>query len=459
MTVSEVPVGSTARPVSTAYLDVLAANSQQRLAAFIPLSSAHTGAERAATELVGRTAAALLPEAVALSRWIHGHPEEAFAERAAVGAIAELLRRRGGVPTVGWGDVETALRAGLTDAGPDDGAPDPDGTPTVAILAEYDALPEIGHACGHNIIAASAVAAFLALADAVRRGLRFDGRVLLLGTPAEEGHSGKEVLARTGFFDGVDAAIMVHPFGYDVVDQPFLGRRQLRLTFHGVAAHASASPFLGRNALDAVVLAYQAVGLLRQHLPPSDRVHGIVGEGGDRPSIIPERATTEYYLRSADAATLADLSQRLEDIARGAALATGTTVEIAWDAVPFTLPVRTNGPLAARWAVHQAARGRLALAGGVVPEILAASTDFGNVSVRIPAIHPMIAVSDPEVALHTREFQQAAGGPRGDAAVADGALGLALTALDYLSDPGLRDAVRDDFLARGGPMIVNEYFE
>ena len=140
-------------------------------------------------------------------------------------------------------------------------------------------------------------------------------------------------------------------------------------------------------------------------------------------------------------------------------MATGTTVEIAWDAVPFTLPVRTNGPLAARWAVHQAARGRLALAGGVVPEILAASTDFGNVSVRIPAIHPMIAVSDPEVALHTREFQQAAGGPRGDAAVADGALGLALTALDYLSDPGLRDAVRDDFLARGGPMIVNEYFE
>ena len=131
---------------------------------------------------------------------------------------------------------------------------------------------------------------------------------------------------------------MVHPFGFDVVDHPFLGRRQLRVTYHGVAAHASASPFMGRNALDAVALNYQAVAMLRQHIPPSDRVHGVVLEGGTRPSVVPERATVEYYVRSASPTTLKDLSERLADIAQGAALATGTTAELVWDAAPFTLP-------------------------------------------------------------------------------------------------------------------------
>lgn len=445
------------RPVSSAFQDALARTTARRLAAFVPLISPFAGAPEKAAELVRRGAAQTREAVVELSREIHAHPEEAWQEHAAVAAISALLTREGSAPTVGWEQAPTAFRVGLTAAGPDGGAPGGPG-PTIAILAEYDALPQVGHACGHNIIAAAAVGAYLALSRAVAAGLTFPGRVLLLGTPAEEGNSGKEVLARTGFFAGVDAAIMVHPFGYDVVDQPFLGRRQLRVSYHGVAAHASASPFLGRNALDAVMLHYQAVGQMRQHIPPSDRLHGIVLEGGDRPSVVPERASIEYYVRSADPATLRDLSARLEDITRGVALATGTRADWSWDPVPFTLPVRTNGPLAARWTGHQGAQGRMVTAGGVVPEILAASTDFGNISQRIPGIHPMIAVSEPQIALHTREFESVAGGPAGDAAAQDGAIGLALTALDFLTDPDLRVAVQADFDSAGGALDVEGYF-
>lgn len=448
--------GVTAREVSTAFLDELHAVTERRRAAFVPLTSPFSGADAQDVALVRDAAKRVEADALALARDVHGFAEEAFREVRSVAAVATLLRAAGIPAQVGTHGLTTSLRAGLTSEGPDDGA-GTDG-PTIAILAEYDALPGVGHACGHHLIAAAATGAFLALHRAVQEGLRFDGRVLLLGTPAEEGSSGKEILAQAGFFDGVDAAIMVHPFGYDVVDHPFLGRRQLRVTYHGVAAHASASPFMGRNALDAVALNYQAVGLLRQHIPPSDRVHGVIREGGDRPSVVPERASVEYYVRSASPQTLKDLSLRLEDVARGIALATGTTAELAWDAAPFTLPVRTNGPLAARWASHQAQQGRTVLAGGVVPEILAASTDFGNISVRIPGIHPMIAVSEPDVALHTREFAEVAAGPRGEAAVVDGAVGLALTALDWVVDPELRAAVREDFEASGGELDVAGYF-
>ncbi|MDM7831662.1 amidohydrolase [Cellulomonas edaphi] len=442
--------------VSTAFLDELHAATERRRAAFVPLTSPFAGAAPEQVALVRTAAKAVQDPSLALAAQVHGFAEEAFREVQSVAAVAELLRAEDIPAQVGTHGLATSLRAGLTARGADDGGPA--GGPTIAILAEYDALPGVGHACGHHLIAAAAAGAFLALHRAVQAGLRFDGRVLLLGTPAEEGASGKEILAQAGFFDGVDAAIMVHPFGYDVVDHPFLGRRQLRVTYRGVAAHASASPFMGRNALDAVALNYQAVGLLRQHIPPSDRVHGVIREGGDRPSVVPERASVEYYVRSASPQTLKDLSGRLEDVAHGIARATGTTVELAWDAAPFTLPVRTNGPLAARWAGHQAVQGRTALAGGVVPEILAASTDFGNISVRLPGIHPMIAVGDPDVALHTREFADVAAGPRGDAAVVDGSVGLALTALDWLADADLRDAVRADFEAAGGALDVAGYF-
>jgi len=334
--------------------------------------------------------------------------------------------------------------------------------PVVAILAEYDALPGVGHACGHNLIAAASVGAFLALAETRRRHPAFAadlaGRVLLIGTPAEEGGNGKELLARDGAFEGLDAAVMAHPFGADVADPTFIGRRIVRIVYHGVAAHAAAAPFQGRNALDAVALNYQAVGLLRQHLVPGDRIHGVVVDGGERPNVVPERAELEYYVRSHSIDTLRELSARVEDIAHGIALATGTGVEVHWDPQPFSLPIRHNGPLAERWAVAQAERGRTVRRAADAPAASAASTDFGNVSVRVPGIHPVVAVAPADVALHTREFAAFAGSSEAVAAVTDAAYGLAATVADLLADAGLRAAVRRDFEAAGGVADVAATF-
>lgn len=186
-------------------------------------------------------------------------------------------------------------------------------------------------------------------------------------------------------------------------------------------------------------------------------MHGVLS-GGDRPSVVPAHASLEYYLRSPEAATLRELSDRLTEISEGIAIATGTGVELDWDPLPFTLPSRFNRPLNERWAVNQEQRGRRVLTREVVPSELAASTDFGNVSVRLPGIHPVIAVAPPEVALHTAEFAAYAGGEAGDRAAVDAAHGLALTALDFLTDPALRAAVAEDFAAAGGPLDVERYF-
>ena len=427
------------------YLDAVAVETERKAALAVPIRSPHTGAPTDVAAHLRAALARLSPELIALSHRIFEHAEEAFRETNSVADIRTLLAAPGIESRGNAYGLATAFEAEIGD---------PAG-PTVAILAEYDALPGIGHGCGHNIIAATAVGAFLALATMADQ---LPGRVVLLGTPAEEGGNGKELLARAGAFDGVDAAIMVHPFGYDAADHPFIGRRIVRVRYTGVAAHASASPFMGRNALDAVALNYQAVGFLRQHLPPGDRIHGVVLAGGDRPNIVPAFAELEYYLRSPAVETLKDLSRRLEDIAHGSALSTGTTVAVHWDPSPYSLPIRFNQPLTARWAVRQAELGRTVLTRAVVPSELAASTDFGNVSARVPAIHPVIRVSPPGISLHTVEFAEYAQGPDGDRAVADGADGLALTAADFLFDDGLRAAVTADFAAAGGVLDVEGYF-
>jgi amidohydrolase len=442
-----------ARPPSTAYLDHLAAETEQRRRAAAvgqPDAPLTGGAPSALADVVDAAASALEPDLTTVVRTLHANPETAWEERASAQLLVDLLAKHGVAAETGVHGVATAFRAELG----------PGGGPTIAILAEYDALPEIGHACGHNVIAAAGVGAFLALKDVLRAADAPSGRVVLLGTPAEEGHSGKEVLARAGAFDDVDAAIMVHPYGTDLADQVWLGRRLLTWTFTGRSAHASAQPFMGRNALDAANLAYTGIGLLRQQMPPSDRVHAIMTDGGTRPSIITERAVMRLYARSKYPDTLRDLSRRLDDVARGAALMTGTDVEITWDdgAHP-SLPVRTNPALTARWVAAQRRRGRDVLPGGVVPETVAASTDFGNVSFRVPGIHPLIQVADPSVALHTTEFAAAAGSERAVRAAVDGAAGLALTALDYLCDPALQAQVREEFEAAGGAIDVPAYFD
>ena len=433
-------------PPDATYLRSVRAAIDRAAADAAPLRSEHTGA---AEELLAATEAAVEaagPGLLELSHDLHAHPEEGFSEHRSVRAIADLLARHGVHAQVGVHGLETALRAEVSHG---------EG-PTVAVLAEYDALPGIGHGCGHNVIAATAVGAFLGLAAALRSG-DVSGTAVLLGTPAEEGGGGKELMAREGALDGVDAAVMLHPFTYDVAVQPFLGRRQVRATYHGIAAHASAQPFMGRNALDAVVAGYQGIAMLRQHITPGDRVHGIVVDGGQRPNVVPERAASEYYVRSAEPATLADLCARVEAVLAAAAAMTGCGYELEWDRQPAYLPIRANVEMAARWTTHQRRRGRTALPPGVVPETLSGSTDLGNVSVRVPSIHPMLAVADPALSLHTEEFAAAAGSPTADAGVLDGAVGLALTALDVLADPGLLATVRAEFEAAGGVLDVEEF--
>ncbi|PXY31438.1 M20 family metallopeptidase [Prauserella muralis] len=431
--------------VDDSYLRSLIEATAEAVRRAEPLTSEHDGApadlrDEAAATVTGRS-----EDLVALSRDLHAHPETAFTEHRSVRAVADLLAACGYEATVGVGGLDTALVASTGDSGPH-----------LGVLAEYDALPGIGHACGHNIIGAAGVGGFLgAAAVAAKAG----GRVSLVGTPAEEGGGGKETLARAGVFDDVDAVVMLHPFSHDVAMHPFLGRRQLEMIFHGVSAHAAAQPFMGRNALDAAVSAYQGVAALRQHLPPGDRVHGVFTDGGSRPNVVPDRAAVLFYLRSALPETLRDLAQRMAAIARGAAEQTGCEVELRWDPQPPYLPIRFNRALSARWAVNQQPCGRQPLPPGVVPEFLTGSTDLGNLSHRMPAIHPMIAVSAPTVALHTTDFAEAAGSDAGDRAVTDGALGLALTAVDYLADADLRTAMHDEFAAAGGPLDVPRYFE
>ncbi|WP_369370221.1 amidohydrolase [Promicromonospora sp. Populi] len=446
-------------PPSTAYLDHLVAETAGRREALAGSASAADGSSGSADDggapaalhaAVERAAERLEPEIAEIVRRLHEHPQPAFEEHRSAATLVEVLARHGIKAELGSHGVPTAFRA---EAG------DPAG-PTIAICAEYDALPGIGHACGHNIIAAAAVGAFVALHQVLADDDAPAGRVVLLGTPAEEGHSGKEVLARNGALEGIDAAIMVHPYGLDVADQVWLGRRLLTWTFTGRPAHASAQPYMGRNALDAATLAYQGIGLLRQQMPPVDRVHATIAEGGTRPSIITERAVVHLYARSKYVDTLRDLSRRLDDVARGAALMTGTDVEISWDdgAHP-SLPVRTNRALTERWVTAQRRRGRDPLPAGVLSETLAASTDFGNFSFRIPGIHPLVQVAAPDIALHTAEFAAAAATPAAVSAAVDSAAGLASTALDYLSDAGLRAAVHEEFAAEGGAVDVVRYFD
>ncbi len=435
---------ATPEPPDDSFLRALTAATADAVARAEPPGTDHAGAPAELREQVTAAVAGHGAELVALSRDLHANPEVGFAEHRSVQEVAALLRRHGHHARIGLGGLDTALMASAGTSGPH-----------IAVLAEYDALPGIGHACGHNIICTTAVGGFLGAASAVTAA---GGRVSLIGTPAEEGGGGKETLARAGVFDDVDAVVMLHPFSHDIAMHPFLGRRQLEMVFHGVGAHAAAQPFMGRNALDAAVTAYQGVAALRQHLPPGDRVHGVFTDGGARPNVVPERAALLFYLRSMRPETLRDLADRLAAIARGAAEVTGCGVELVWDAQPPYLPIRFNQALAGRWAANQEPCGRKPLPPGIVPDFLTGSTDLGNLSYRMPAIHPMIAVSEPTVALHTKEFAIAAGSGSGDEAVLDGALGLALTALDYLADDGLREAVHREFAEAGGPLDVPEFF-
>jgi amidohydrolase len=374
----------------------------------------------------------LARELLDVSHEIHAHPELAFEERLAARLLAEAARRRGLAVHQNVYGLETALEARVGKTGP-----------TVALLSEYDALPGIGHACGHNIIATTALGATLALAEL---GARLPGSVRWLGTPAEEGGGGKEIMARRGAFDGVDAALMIHPAGVNLATMPCLAISELKATYHGVASHAAAMPERGVNALDALVLAYQGVAALRQHIRTTERIHGIITDGGQAPNVVPERAAGRFLVRAANLEELNALKQRVAGCFRAGAEATGARLELAWGEVDY-LDLDTSWPLANRFQANAESLGRSFFPFDKVPAGMQGSTDMGNVSHRVPSIHPMLASAPPNVSIHNAEFAKWAASDMGDRTVLDGAKALAMTALDFLCDAELRAEVTRAFEA------------
>lgn len=440
---------------SRAYLGQLQRDTERRKRELAHHLRDHHGAGPAAQERLETLVDAQSEDLVRILHELHRDPETAFQERRAARRITEHLTRHGIEAQSPAFGLDTAVHAEVSSEDFD-----PRSHRTIAVMSEYDALPGIGHGCGHNVIAVTGLGAFVALAELLREEPgAFSGRVVYLGTPAEEGEGGKEIMARNGALEGVDAAAMVHPYMTDLTDQVWLGRRQCEVTFHGRASHASSHPFMGRNALDGAVLAYQGLGLLRQQTPPTDRIHAVLPEGGERPNIITESATLRLYVRSQRPETLSALSQRVGEVMEGAALMAGVGVSVAWDTSPATLPVLSNGPLSDRWVLAQQRRGRDPYPAGTLSEVLAASTDFGNVSYRVPGIHPLIGIATEDTGLHSREFAQAAGSPRAERAGLDGAYGLAAVALDYLTDDELAADVAEDFRASGGGISVPDYFD
>jgi amidohydrolase len=374
-------------------------------------------------------------ELIALSREIHAHPELAFEEVLASRRLAETARKHDVDAELGVFGLETAIRAEFGAAA----------APTVALLSEYDALPGIGHACGHNIIATSALGAALGLRAL---GERLPGRVRWLGTPAEERGAGKEIMARNGAFEGVDAALMIHPSGVNLATMPCIAIAEVEAVYRGVASHASAMPERGVNALDALVIAYQAIGALRQHIRATERLHGIITDGGQAPNVVPERAAGRFYVRAANATELAALKTRVEGCFRAGAEATGAKLELVWGEIDY-LDLRTSWPLARRFQANAETLGRAFFPYDKLPAGVQGSTDMGNVSHRVPSIHPMLACAPPLVSIHNPEFARYAGSESGDQAVLDGAKALAMTALDYFCDGALRDEVARAFRELG----------
>lgn len=356
---------------------------------------------------------------VGLSHTIWEHPELGYEEHHAHRVLTDALERAGLEVERGAFGMPTAF---VSEIGAGSG-------PTVVICCEYDALPGIGHACGHNVIAAAGLGAGIAMA---RLADELGGRVRILGTPAEEGGGGKVHLIERGAFAGADAAMMVHPADQDLDAFWAIAIHELACEYHGRAAHAAAAPHLGVNALDAAVLGYLAVATLRQHIEPHERIHGIFTHGGDKPNVVPAHAAMSWYVRSATAESLEALKPRVVAALEAGASATGATFHHEWPnpAYDDLLP---DERLTRLYAANVAPLGRTVGRRSDRPEFLG-STDMGNVSHLIPTIHPMIAVAPRGVAIHTPEFADHARSSRGDQAVIDGAIGLAATAIDVWMD-------------------------
>lgn len=349
-----------------------------------------------------------------LSRWMYENPEIAYQEHESSSRLAGFLAANGFDVTHPAYGIDTAFEATA-------GA----GGPRVVICAEYDALPGVGHACGHNIIATSSVGAGVAIADLVERlGIR----VTVLGTPAEEGGGGKIDLIEAGAFADAAASILIHPSIRNLVDPRLLAAQGIDVVYHGKEAHAAATPHKGRNALDAFVSAYNAISTLRQQFEPSDRVHGIIDEGGHAPNVIPARTRSRWIVRAANKDRFDVLRDKVLACFHAAAAATACEVEISFEGEPY-IDLISNRVMAALFTANSVALGREMPSYAETGAETSASSDMGNVSHVLPSLHPSIAI-ETDAVNHQPEFAAATITPSGERAMRDGALAMAHTIID-----------------------------
>ena len=369
---------------------------------------------------------------IELSLRIHANPEMAFFESKAAGWLTDYLEAEGFAVERGICQIGTAFRATSGS-----------GQPRVAFLAEYDALAGIGHGCGHNIIAMASVGAGIATKAVVSE---VGGTALVIGTPAEEIGGGKVFMAHRGGFDDVDVAMLVHPGSRDVAVTHALALVALGVQYFGKAAHAAARPEAGINALDALIIAYNGISVLRQHIRDSARVHGIITEGGQAVNVVPERAAGAFLVRADDDAYLEELKEKVLACFRAGAEATGARLEHRWEEEVRYRALRSNRALAEAYRRNMQALGREVQE--EEPKRHLGSTDMGNVSALVPAIHPTVAIAPPDVPIHTPEFRDAAASEAGQRGLVDAAKAMAMTAVDVLVNGELRRRIEEEF--RGG---------
>jgi amidohydrolase len=363
---------------------------------------------------------------VELSHTIHAEPELAFAEHRSCAKTQALAAERGFHITKAPGGLDTAFLASFGS-----------GPLVVGVCAEYDALPGIGHACGHNIIAASAVGAALALAEvADDLGLT----VVLMGTPAEEAGGGKVLMLNAGAFDDIVTAVMVHPGPVDIAAARSLALSEVKVSYRGRESHAAVAPYLGVNAADAVTVAQVAIGLMRQHLEPGQMMHGIVTEGGQASNVIPAYAEMQYTMRATESSALRRLEDRMSGCFLSGAIGTGCEYDVT-EASPVYQELTPDGWLADTFRAEMERLGRTPVPKELEASLPLGSTDMGNVTQLMPGIHPLVGVEAGGASVHQPGFTAAAASPSGDQAVVDGAIMMARTVVALAETPAQRDRV------------------
>ena len=366
---------------------------------------------------------------ISASHAIHEKPELNFEEFFAHETLTGILEDEGLSPDRGAYDLETAFEANVGNEGD-----------TVAVLCEYDALPEIGHACGHNIIATAGLGAGIAAATVAER---MGGSLKILGTPAEEGGGGKVFMADRGAFENVNAAMMIHPASGDLVRMNTIAIQRLHVAYQGKAAHAAAAPHRGQNALDAAVLGYQNIAALRQHIKPDERIHGIFLESGAKPNIVPDHSSMEWYVRSRNAKSLEPLKKRVLNCLEAGALASSCAMSHDW-IEPYYADMVDNETICTLYSANASKVGRVPIEPDQDLKVVG-STDMGNVSYIVPSIHPMIAVAPHGTPIHTPEFATHSKSENGDKAVVDGAKIMAMTVVDLWANKKSMESAQTEF--------------